>query len=129
MLQVFEEVSAGHYEKPSIHGDSHSSQRQWQSMRLTVANGIPVASGQVLEVFDGAISLDDVPIVTPNFDVVAPSLSLKVVNGMHLLITGPNGCGKSSLFRILSGLWPVYRGVLHKPPTQDMFYIPQRYGD
>lgn len=126
MLQVFEEVSAGHYEKPSIHGDSHSSQRQWQSLRLTVANGIPVASGQVLEVFDGAISLDDVPIVTPNFDVVAPSLSLKVVNGMHLLITGPNGCGKSSLFRILSGLWPVYRGVLHKPPTQDMFYIPQR---
>lgn len=72
------------------------------------------------------IQFEDVPILSPNGDILIDKMNFKIEPGMHLMISGPNGCGKSSLFRIMGQLWPVTGGILHKPSLDKIFYIPQR---
>ncbi|XP_043216685.1 ATP-binding cassette sub-family D member 2-like [Amphibalanus amphitrite] len=121
MLTVFDEVGRGQYQRALA---AEPTDRQLRA--IPMKDGMPLIQGRVRESGEGTIILRDVPIVTPNCDVVVPSLTVTITRDTHLLISGPNGCGKSSLFRILSGLWPVYRGELQKPTTENMFYIPQR---
>ncbi|KAI1813351.1 ABC transporter transmembrane region 2-domain-containing protein [Poronia punctata] len=113
LLDVMDDIRAGHFEKKLV---SSSGTEEHEA----VLKG----RGQVVESKD--IEFIDVPIISPNGDVLVKALSFSLKQGDHLLVVGPNGCGKSSLFRILGGLWPVYGGTVHKPPFTDIFYIPQR---
>lgn len=75
-------------------------------------------------VISDRIVFDSIPILSPNGDTLIKSMSFEIKPGMHLMISGPNGCGKSSLFRILGELWPVFGGRLEKPNIEKIFYIP-----
>ena len=113
LLDVMDDIQAGHFEKKLVSSASTET-------NAAILNG----RGESIESDD--IEFIDVPIVSPNGDVLVQKLNFTVEQGSHLLIVGPNGCGKSSLFRILGGLWPIYGGTVRKPPFADIFYIPQR---
>lgn len=113
LLDVIADIQRGHFEKALV------------SSAPTEANAAVLSGrGETEEGED--IKFDAVPIVSPNGDILVQALSFHIGRGDHLLIVGPNGCGKSSLFRILGGLWPVYGGMVRKPPSEDIFYVPQR---
>jgi len=72
------------------------------------------------------VEFSHVPIVSPGGEILVDDVTFRIDPGHHLLVVGPNGCGKSSLFRILGGIWPLEGGNVVRPDGRDMFYIPQR---
>ncbi|KAG0144475.1 hypothetical protein CROQUDRAFT_659907 [Cronartium quercuum f. sp. fusiforme G11] len=114
LLDTMDSIKKGIYDKRKVGSADETETKKLLQNR-----------GRILESEDEII-FDEVPIISPNGDVLVERLSFHVRPGQHLLIVGPNGCGKSSLFRILGGLWPVYGGTVTKPPASEFTYIPQR---
>ncbi|XP_067934447.1 ATP-binding cassette sub-family D member 3-like [Watersipora subatra] len=117
LMQVLDDLNRGRYQRTMVKDSSRDSQSK-------IANLKP-GSGTVRHQ-DHVIRFDQVPLVTPNGDVLADEMTFEVKSGVNVLVCGPNGCGKSSLFRVLGELWPLYGGTLTKPDKGKLFYVPQR---
>ncbi|KAI8358331.1 ABC transporter transmembrane region 2-domain-containing protein [Mortierella sp. GBAus27b] len=118
LFDVLDDIKKGRYERTMV-SKNDSSAATNQSVNTNDLKGKVITQ-------DGVIIFEKVPIVTPNNDVLVEELSFKVTKGTDVIIAGPNGCGKSSLFRILGDLWPLFGGTVTKPHPSKLFYVPQK---
>jgi len=73
------------------------------------------------------LALEALTLCPPQSDrVLIKDLTLSLNPGDALLINGDSGCGKSSLLRAIAGLWHKGSGVIHHPPREDFFFLPQQ---
>uniref|UniRef100_A0A673BJG9 ATP-binding cassette, sub-family D (ALD), member 3a n=1 Tax=Sphaeramia orbicularis TaxID=375764 RepID=A0A673BJG9_9TELE len=114
LMKVLKDLNTGRYERTMV---SH----QEKAEKVVLVPG----SGKIIN-RDNIIKFDHTPLATPNGDVLIRDLSFEVRSGTNVLVCGPNGCGKSSLFRVLGELWPLFGGHLTKPERGKLFYVPQR---
>lgn len=79
---------------------------------------------------DTAFLLDRVSILAPSSDKpLIKDLSLKICEGQSLLITGNTGTGKTSLLRVLGGLWESMKGsvqMLADFGPHGVLFLPQK---
>ncbi|GLD54917.1 ATP-binding cassette sub-family D member 3 isoform X1 [Lates japonicus] len=118
LMKVLKELNAGKYERTMV---SQQEKESDTAEKLTLMPG----SGQIIN-RDNIIKFEHTPLATPNGDILIRDLTFEVRSGTNVLVCGPNGCGKSSLFRVLGELWPLFGGHLTKPERGKLFYVPQR---
>jgi len=73
------------------------------------------------------LSLKQLSVDTPDLDSqIIKSLSVEVVPQNNILIVGESGVGKTSLVRAIAGLWQSGTGVISKPTSENILFLPQR---
>lgn len=97
-----------------------------QPADFVAPSGMPCSTGVVEE--DDAnlvLKVEDLSVALPDGTVLVKGLRLRLSAGQRLLVRGPNGCGKSSLVRVLAGIWGAAAGsVIHMP--EELMVLPQR---
>lgn len=93
--------------------------------------GLADIHGTIQKNFRGGLRFENIPVIVPcvegsEGEKLIDCLKLHLVDNKSLLILGPNGSGKTSIGRIMAGLWPLYSGLLSKPSDDEIFYLPQK---
>ncbi len=69
---------------------------------------------------------DGVDITLPDGRVLVSDAQLTISPRERVLLRGRAGSGKSTLFRLLAGIWPFGKGSIHTPRDFAPLFLPQR---
>lgn len=73
---------------------------------------------------ESAVHATDLQVQLPGGQALLAPATLAVQPGERVLLQGPSGSGKSSLFRSLAGIWPFAQGQVALPANA--MFLPQR---
>lgn len=79
----------------------------------------------ITEADAGHLKLESVALNRPDGKPLLKDFSLEVRAGESVLIMGPSGTGKSTLFRTVAGIWPYAAGRIFKPGPAGVLFLPQ----
>jgi putative ATP-binding cassette transporter len=72
------------------------------------------------------VVLEDVDLDLPGGQPLLRGAQENISSGERVLVTGPTGAGKSTLFRAIAGLWPFGRGRITVPSDARVLFLPQK---
>ena len=77
---------------------------------------------------NGATQLraENLDLMLPNGRPILGIADFSVSRGDKVLVTGPTGVGKSTLFRALAGIWPFGKGSIRVPSEGRQLFLPQK---
>lgn len=75
------------------------------------------------------LRIEHMDIFTPDLKrLLIPDFGLQLELNQSCLIMGPSGIGKSSITRVIAGIWPCKKGAqtrFERPPSEQLFFLSQ----
>jgi vitamin B12/bleomycin/antimicrobial peptide transport system ATP-binding/permease protein len=92
------------------------------------AEGLDRTAPRVGFLTDGgnALLVEELAVGLPNGQEIVRLSEFSIEPGERVLVTGPSGAGKTSLFRALGGVWPFGSGSIRVPKGASVLVLPQR---
>ncbi|WP_294952532.1 SbmA/BacA-like family transporter [uncultured Gilliamella sp.] len=84
-------------------------------------------SASQLEINQDAFSIDDLTIKKPDGAVLLTLPNLYLNKGDSVVISGASGIGKSTFFKVISGLYPNFEGKIKVPKLKTLFLSQNTY--